>query len=106
MRTLLIIVVMIGLVTQGWAQDNKLTLQTDKLAHMGVSYGLTLTGYSILTKNDKMSHWTAYLISSLIVASIGVFKEFAIDKEPSLGDIQANTVGSLGAGAVVLTFDL
>lgn len=73
--------------------------RTDTAAHLGISYGLTLTGAMVL-KRLGMEKTPALLTSILLTSAIYTLKELS-DPVFSGGDMVANGIGTVGAA---LTF--
>ena len=78
---------------------------TDKQAHIAVSYGLTLTG-AVVLRRFKVRRVTAVVVSAVASLALGTFKELVIDDRFSRGDKIANFVGAGLASGVVFSFEL
>lgn len=77
----------------------------DKIAHMSVSYGITLT-VAVVARHYEMKRWKAVLLGAATSLLLGTGKELVHDEEFSWGDEAANTIGVATAAGVVFTFRL
>jgi hypothetical protein len=77
----------------------------DKIAHMSVSYGITLT-IAVVARHYEMKRWQAVLLGAATALVLGTTKELVYDDEFSWGDETANTIGAAGAAGLVFTFRL
>jgi hypothetical protein len=79
--------------------------RTDTQAHLALSYSLALSGTVVLERYE-IPRWKAVLIASAVTLGLGGVKELALDKEPSLADLFADTLGVGLSAGLVFSFDL
>jgi VanZ family protein len=79
-------------------------IQQDKMLHFATAFALTQLGYHVFRKTgcDK---WCSVVFPMVIVNSLGIMKEFYIDKTPDQGDINANVLGSVAGGLISISLD-
>ncbi|MBA3499029.1 MAG: YfiM family protein [Myxococcota bacterium] len=77
----------------------------DKIAHMSVSYGITLT-IAVVARRYEMKRWQSVLLGAATALVLGTGKELIHDETYSWGDQAANTIGAATAAGVVFTFRL
>jgi len=77
----------------------------DKIAHMSVSYGITLS-VAVVARHYEMKRWQAVLLGAATALALGTAKELVYDETFSWGDELANTIGAAGAAGLVFTFRL
>ena len=77
----------------------------DKIAHMSVSYGITLT-VAVVARRYEMKRWQAVLLGAATALVLGTGKELIHDDHYDWGDQAANTIGAATAAGVVFTFRL
>lgn len=70
--------------------NTSFAIETDKVAHFGMSYFLNTAGYTICSKVIKKE--PCKYIAPLVTLGIGVLKE-STDSEFSHGDLLANGIG-------------
>lgn len=77
----------------------------DKIAHMSVSYGITLS-VAVVARKYEIKRWQAVLLGAATALVLGTTKELALDETFSWGDEAANSLGAAGAAGLVFTFRL
>jgi len=82
--------------------DNLDLSRHDQQLHATMSYAITQTSYMI-AKKHKVKY--ALIKAAIFTSLLGVAKECS-DKTFSTGDLKADSVGILGSGIVILTFQL
>lgn len=98
------VLVVAGLVQPASADDFD-PRDYDKIAHMSVSYGITLT-VAVVARRYEIERWQAVLLGAATALVLGTTKELAFDETFSWGDEAANTIGAAGAAGLVFTFRL
>lgn len=80
-------------------------IETDKAAHLGLSFTANTILYGFNHKVLKLPRKTSLILSMVETMAIGMVKELAIDSKPDGGDILANTAGIVGSGLIIWTFE-
>jgi VanZ family protein len=77
----------------------------DKIAHMSVSYSITLS-VAVVARRFELERWQAAALGAATALVLGTAKELVHDDEFSWGDELANTIGAGGAVGLVFAFRL
>lgn len=77
----------------------------DKVAHMSVSYGITLS-VAVVARRYEVTRWRAVVLGAVTALALGTTKELLLDTTFSWGDEAANAIGTAGAAGLVFTFRL
>jgi VanZ family protein len=77
----------------------------DKIAHVSVSYSITLS-VAVVARRFELPRWQAAVLGAATALVLGTAKELVHDAEFSWGDELANTLGAGGAVGLVFAFRL
>ena len=98
------LVTLLALGCPAHADDWDLTAE-DKIAHMSVSYGITLT-VAVVARHYEMERWKAVLLGAATALAIGTSKELFHDDHFTWSEETANVIGTASAVGIVLAFRL
>ncbi|NBP13537.1 hypothetical protein EBU95_03945 [bacterium] len=79
-------------------------LETDKVAHFGLSYAIQTGTYGVFKHTLKLEKPQSVMISFLTTVLITSAKE-GFDSKGDYGDVFANVLGASAASATILMFD-
>lgn len=77
----------------------------DKIAHMSVSYSITLS-VAVVARRFELARWQAAALGAATALVLGTAKELVHDEEFSWGDEAANSIGAGAAIGLVFAFQL
>lgn len=77
----------------------------DKVAHVSVSYGITLT-LAVVARHYEVERWKAVLLGAATALAIGTSKELFHDDHFTWSEETANVIGTASAVGIVLAFRL
>jgi VanZ family protein len=77
----------------------------DKIAHVSVSYSITLS-VAVVARRFELKRWQAAVLGVATALTLGTAKELLHDDDFSSGDELANALGAGGAVGLVFAFRL
>jgi hypothetical protein len=77
----------------------------DKIAHMSVSYSITLS-VAVVARRFELKRWQAAVLGAASALVLGTAKELVFDDDFSSGDELANAIGAGSAVGLVFAFRL